>query len=218
MHCINNVFKRYIPFLYKLRKKMRLLYKPDSYLVMTGFMKSLLVGYPCTLEGEPIPWMNYNAVSFLKERLRKDMKLFEYGSGYSTVFFSRLVATVTSVEHNKDWYEKVKKKVGNNVTLIYQACEPLGDYCKVISTLNDTFDVVVIDGKERVQCVPYAMKALSDRGVIIFDDIVSDERRKGVEILLNNKFRKIDFEGLAANRINLTRTSIFYRDKNCFGL
>jgi protein-L-isoaspartate O-methyltransferase len=61
--------------------------------------------------------MNYSVVEFLRQRLTKNMLLFEYGSGYSTLFFSKLVKKVVSVEYDKDWYERMSKEgLNENVT------------------------------------------------------------------------------------------------------
>ena len=62
------------------------------------FITSYKINIPCRPDGTPLPWMNYNAISFLEERLTKDLCLLEYGSGYSTPFFASFVKTVVSVE------------------------------------------------------------------------------------------------------------------------
>lgn len=53
------------------------------------------------------PWITFSAIKFLEETLKKNMKIFEYGSGGSTIFFCKRAETVVSVEHDKNWYLKV---------------------------------------------------------------------------------------------------------------
>ena len=213
-----NLFKAKWSFFYKLRKKLRLLYKSDSYLVMSGYIKSLEEGYPCKLNGDPIPWMNYNVVSFLESRLTKDMSLFEYGSGYSTLFYSNLVREVTSVETNVDWYNKMKKLIINNVHLIYLDLKENREYCEYISMANKKYDIIVIDGRDRNRCTENAINSLSEKGVIIFDDTSHADYAAGVKILVNHGFHKLDFEGLKAGGFGLDRTSVFYKKNNCLDL
>ena len=203
---------------YKLRKKLRLLYKPDSYLVLSGYIRSLNEGYPCKLDGTPIPWMNYNVISFLEERLTKDMCLFEYGSGYSTLFYSNLVKEVVSIESNIDWYNRMKKLISDNAQLFYIDFKENGEYCRYINKIDKKYDVVVIDGRDRNRCAGNAINSLSEKGVIIFDDTSHAEYSDGVKILLNHDFRKLDFEGLKACGFGLDRTSIFYKENNCLNL
>jgi hypothetical protein len=73
-----------------------------------------------------VPWMNFNAISFLNKFLTKDMTVFEWGSGSSTLFLSQRVEKVISIEHNKEWYSKVNGMLSeykvNNLT--YKLIEP----------------------------------------------------------------------------------------------
>jgi hypothetical protein len=203
---------------YKLRKKLRLLYKPDSYLVLSGYIRSLNEGYPCKSDCTPVPWMNYNVISFLEGRLTKDMRLFEYGSGYSTLFYSNLVKEVVSIESDIDWYNRMKKLISDNVQLYHVDFKKISEYCGYINKTDKKYDVVVIDGRNRNLCVKNAIDSLSEKGVIIFDDTSHAEYSEGVKDLLNHNFRKLDFEGLKACGFGLDRTSIFYKANNCLNL
>jgi len=185
---------------------------------MSGYIKSLTEGYPCKLDGDPIPWMNYSVVSFLENRLTKDMSLFEYGSGYSTLFYSKLVREVTAIETNIAWCNKIRDLVKSNVRLIYVNLKENGEYCRYINKTNKQYDVVVIDGRDRNRCAKNAIKALSEKGIIIFDDTLAPAYMKGISFLLDQGFRKLDFEGLKAGGFGLDRTSIFYKRSNCLDL
>src|SRR6478609_6251923 len=54
------------------------------------------------------PWMSFSAVQFLKEITTKDMRVFEYGSGGSTLFWITRVKETISVEHDTSWYSNMK--------------------------------------------------------------------------------------------------------------
>jgi len=56
--------------------------------------------------------MNLKAISFLKMYLNDNMKINDYCSGYSTIFFSNRLREVISIEHNKEWYNEVEKLLG----------------------------------------------------------------------------------------------------------
>jgi hypothetical protein len=51
-----------------------------------------------------LPWITFPAIRFLESSLTKDMVVYEYGSGGSTLFFAKRVKQVYSVEHNEDWF------------------------------------------------------------------------------------------------------------------
>lgn len=68
--------------------------------------------YPCDDEGI-MPWMTYPAIDFLKDILSKENKVFEYGSGYSTLFFNNVAGEVVSVEHDPIWADRIKEQLPN---------------------------------------------------------------------------------------------------------
>lgn len=49
------------------------------------------------------PWFTYPAISFMKDIISKEMKVFEFGSGYSTLFFNENAGECFSVEHSDEW-------------------------------------------------------------------------------------------------------------------
>jgi hypothetical protein len=53
------------------------------------------------------PWYTYPAISFLKDILKLEHKVLEYGSGYSTLFFKDKVQELTTVEHDSMWAQKI---------------------------------------------------------------------------------------------------------------
>ena len=134
------------PSLVGFIKAQRLFFKRGSYLVHSGFLKSCAVGHPCRQDGSPLPWMNYAVIHFLEERLKGSLSLFEYGSGYSTLFFAGRVDTVVSVESDRDWFEALQSMCPENVTLIHQPFEPDGDYCRLVNSESSPFLVETFHG------------------------------------------------------------------------
>jgi len=55
-----------------------------------------------------LPWLNFAAIDFIKNFLenKKNLQVFEYGSGGSTLFFLKKGYSVVSIEHCKEWYNK----------------------------------------------------------------------------------------------------------------
>src|SRR3954447_6175598 len=58
-----------------------------------------------------IPWFSYAAIDFLENFLQPHMTVCEYGSGGSTLFFSRRVKSVVSIEDNRTWFDLVSRRV-----------------------------------------------------------------------------------------------------------
>ena len=68
--------------------------------------------YPIDFE---LPWITIVAKNYIENYLSKksktDMKVFEYGSGGSSLFFLKFAKEVISVEHDKEWFERVNECV-----------------------------------------------------------------------------------------------------------
>ncbi len=54
------------------------------------------------------PWLVFEAIEFLDKWLKKQMVVFEYGSGGSSLFISDRVKTLYSIDHDERWFENVK--------------------------------------------------------------------------------------------------------------
>jgi hypothetical protein len=57
------------------------------------------------------PWITFAAIRFLEKALNKQMRIYEYGSGGSTVFFAKRAGEVVSVEHDPDWGRRVMESM-----------------------------------------------------------------------------------------------------------
>jgi len=214
---IKKVFKS-IPFVPGLLTINTLLFNKKSYLRTTGYLESFKRSYPCDRNGEVLPWMNYPVIAFLKERLHKDINVFEYGSGFSTRFYAARVNSVTSVEYNAFWYEKVKETLPENVTLLFCETDIDGEYCRTIQKNDTKYEMIVVDGDDRENCIHQCLDSLSDNGVLILDDSQRKLYRDGIAFLEGKGFKRIHFEGLKPKGKIMDRTTVFYRDNNCFGI
>ena len=183
-----------------------------------GYIESAKTKRPCRRDGSPIPWMNYHVIQFLEERLTKDLSLFEYGSGNSTCFYGSLVNNVISLEMDEEWYAYVKQTIPSNVKLLLFDEGSHGNYCESAGRQDHNFDVIVVDGSERVDCLLQGPAALTDKGIIILDDSDFGPYAEGIDFLVGQGFRKLDFEGLKPNSVRAYRTSVFYRADNCLGI
>lgn len=193
-----------------------LIKKFGSYAVESGWTRSEAERGPVDKDGNPLPWYTYPAIRFLEERVKEDMNVFEFGSGNSTLWWAARVKRVTSVEHDPDWSDLVRNRMPPSVSYHTTELEPGGRYSQ-FSTLcgNGPFDVIVIDGRDRVNCAIDGMKNLKEDGVIIFDNADRRRYRHAHGVLMNNEFRRIKFIGIGALSVKEWDTSIFYRSKNC---
>lgn len=76
-----------------------------------------------------IPWLVFSCIDFLDNWLKPDMKVFEYGSGGSTLYFAQKADKLFSIEHDPEWYLITKTAIEerniNNIE--YSLFEPETD-------------------------------------------------------------------------------------------
>lgn len=197
---------------------IKMMVRRNTYMHTTGWMESMRRGYPCRANGEAIPWMNFPIIDFLEERLNQEIILFEYGSGFSTSFYAKRVRHVSSVEYDQAWFEQVSSTTPDNVSLLYRKQDVDGSYCRTIKESGKRYDVVIVDGRDRVNCVKQSIHALSESGVIILDDSERPRYADAFAYAREHGFRILEFEGLKPTKLKPAKSSIFYREKNCLGI
>ena len=184
-------------------------------LIEDGWFRSFRENRCVDAYGNSLPWMTYPAIDFLKKRIGKEMSVFEYGCGESTLWWSKMAKEVISVEHDKVWWENIAERIPENVNIFQIDLEYGGSYSSKISDYRDRFDIIVIDGRDRVNCARNCLGALKNDGVIIWDNSDREEYEPGYIFLYDNGFRKIAFAGFSPIVNIKSETGVFYREKNC---
>lgn len=154
-----------------------------------------------------LPWWSLRAVERVDAFLaaRPDARVFEYGSGASTLWLARRASSVVSVEHDTRWAPVVERFVSARPNVDYRVAPaptiPVGsavdarytsekegwrgrsfeDYVKVIEDVGGVFDLVVVDGRARVACFEAAQRHLAPGGMIVFDNSGRGRYRRAIE-------------------------------------
>ena len=147
--------------------------------------------------GRPLPWITYPAIDLLSRRVRPEMCVFEYGCGASTLWWASRVRRVVAVEHDEAWARKIAAEAPPNVSVRHVPLDPDGPYAADALAHGTTFDIVVIDGRRRVQCTPHAIRALDDAGVVVFDNTDRAEYEEAFRTLGAAGFRRLELVGMA---------------------
>lgn len=188
------------------------------YLEEIGWFKSRAAGVPLAGDGRHLPWLTYPAIWFLDRRLPRDLKVFEYGSGSSTVWWGERVSRVVSCEHDPAWFDAMRGKLPPTVEYLFRGLDDDPSYQEAVSGFEEEFHVVVIDGRRRTACAENALGALRSDGVLIWDDTHRPRYGAGCSYIQSRGFRRLDFEGMSPLSACRGCTSIFYRPSNCFDL
>ena len=173
--------------------------------------------WPLDLE---IPWFSYAAIDFLKQHIKQHMTVCEYGSGGSTIFFAKRLASVFSIEDNAQWFELVTRRLQEKEILnaTVELCpfnfkNPAGfEKSAYLNAVPDQpFDIYVIDGSEeweqvRPVCFQHVEERIRPGGMIIVDD-----SWRYTELRKHNKAREVrTFQSVGPGRPGVTSTDIFF--------
>jgi predicted O-methyltransferase YrrM len=126
------------------------------------------------------PWWPVETRRRLGEMLRPTDRCLEWGSGRSTAWLSARTAAVHSIEHDPEWFDRVRGQLraqglnGDGVTLL--STEPLdraeeSPYVGAIGQFADgEIDVCIVDGEHRGKCALAATSKLAGGGLLLVDD------------------------------------------------
>ena len=130
-----------------------------------------------------------------------DSKVFEFGTGYSTIWWQNKNVNYHAVEDNKQWYDMIKDKTNIKHESNYNK------YIESIYDYNYKFDVIVIDGVVRFDCIKPALNKIKDNGIIIFDN--TDWHKNSKEKLDKSDLIPIHFHGFKPLHVDSETTSCY---------
>lgn len=210
--------------IYELSLKLsNMLRNKYNYLNQTGMLGSWVWGNSFEdffIDGENKinPWWVKSVTDLVKRRLNKELTVFEWGSGNSTLFLAQNVGRVVSIEHDLMWYERMKKIIPQNVRLEFCELTYGGEYCKKILDEKEKFDLVIVDGRDRVRCAQNAVESVKENGIIIWDDTERKAYQEGYKFLKEHCYKQLQLSGNTYGGAFTHFTSIFYKENNLLGL
>ena len=136
-----------------------------------------------------LPWWPYAAAATVSAALPPSARVFEYGGGGSTLWLADRGAEVTVAEHDRQWGELLRTELGERARI--RVVEPVDaglvssrhypgrffdDYVRLIDAEPDgSLDLVIVDGRARVECGLRARAKVRPGGMLLLDD--SDRER-----------------------------------------
>jgi precorrin-6B methylase 2 len=188
-----------------------------------GWHESLRSKTPLDAAGGPLPWYTYPCIEWLATRLRPTDSVFEFGAGSSTLWYSQRTTRVIAVEHDQAWFERLVVETPRNaeVQLRNAHQDEVGelrtksDLSEYVSSINvyppNSFDIVVVDGMERLTCIGVAVSRLKEDGLLILDNSDRPVFHPAIEQLARDGLGRIDFHGFPPGAGIPGCTSVFAR-------
>lgn len=152
-----------------------------------------------------LPWWTFEAATEVDRILSENpgARVFEWGSGASTLWLAARAKEIISIEHDSAWATKVQARLdsssfGAKVSLVHIPSEASGEitsqkrgfarqffdnYVAAIDAFDGQFDFIVIDGRAREACLSKAVSRLSPGGRILLDDFKRERYQQAVRQL-----------------------------------
>jgi hypothetical protein len=165
------------------------------------------LGRPVDARGEPVPWYTYPAIAYLTQLDFSESRVFEFGSGSSTLFWQSRAKRVVAVEHDSEWRDRLAPMVDPTTTTIVIAAEEEA-YVSAVDNFEHMWDVVAVDGLHRAAAAERAMRRLAPGGILILDN--SDWFPAIAARLRDAELLEIDFHGSGPLNYYTWTTSLFF--------
>jgi hypothetical protein len=184
---------------------------------------------------KPSPWLSFPAIDFINQwaQNQKGISVFEYGSGGSTLFWLSMNCQVVSIEHDPGWYAKLKEFVPESAQLDYRLIEPepcskipveynsrhpqyqYFDFQRYVTQIDpypdETFNLVLIDGRSRPYCIHHAAPKVRKGGLLILDNADTSyylhDNRQSL-----NLFKELKFIGVTPTLRWFTQTNVYLKE------
>jgi hypothetical protein len=160
-----------------------------------------------------LPWLPFRVIERLEKHLTNESRVFEFGGGGSTLWFADRVGEVVTVEHDDDWFRALNEAVSgrDNCQVLYRAADD--DFTEYVGAIADFadgyFDVVLVDGRNRIRCLRSAMGKVRPGGLLILDD--SDRARYSEAFMIATAWPHVTYRGLTPSKAIAGVTTVWRR-------
>lgn len=150
-----------------------------------------------------VPWWTYSSIDAVEAWLRarrRPIRVFEFGSGASTLWLAQRTDEVHTVEHHAGFAARMREEFARHPNISLRHVEapasdrprvPSGksgskgfdfaDYVTTIDRVGGTFDLIVIDGRAREACLRASIPHLASDGLIVYDNSRRRRYRRAIE-------------------------------------
>ena len=186
-----------------------------------------------------LPWLVFDAIERLTALELRGRRVFEYGSGGSTLFWQSRGAHCVSIEHDAEWFATTRARIADTPAVDYRLilpeereemgaadpADPEGyasddvptrgkSYRRYVSAIDafpdGHFDVVLVDGRARPSCLKHSAPKVAPRGVLVLDNSDRPYYLERTRGFLA-EFREVRYSGACAIVPEFSCTSLFHR-------
>ncbi len=124
-----------------------------------------------------LPWIPFSARRVLESLIQPSWRVWEIGAGYSTLWMADRVGHLTSIEANREWFDRltgiIRQEGVSNVDLRYEwVAGRMADFSEI---LDGSLDLLFVDAGDRALCLRQGFAKVRAGGYIYLDNWDSRE-------------------------------------------
>jgi len=174
-----------------------------------------------------LPWYNQNKIDFLEKNrtLLSNFNIFEYGCGFSTLYFSQFAKSVTSAELRAEWFEKISHLLLQNnlqadLHLVkYNFANCINEF--FVSKINNQDNIfIIIDSNDRAKCLQICTQIANTHPntIIMLDNSERENLQNEIQNTQNQGFHTKTFVGVRPVDGKTSTSTLFCKNQNWLGL
>jgi hypothetical protein len=190
--------------------------------------KYLLPAISCYLQakksyiiGNPMPFIVYEAINFMSDILKPGIKVLEFGSGNSTLWFLEKKCEITSIEHDELWYKTVNdyaQSASFDKQIMEQFClhntQKEATWNLLYKTEDKSFDLIFVDGSNdfnnRNECIEKSISKLKKGGWMVLNN--SDHPNNWPSgLYMDSLYKRDRFTGFTPMGLYISQTSFWQK-------
>jgi hypothetical protein len=165
-----------------------------------------------------LPWIAWPCIDFLNGYLHPEHRVFEWGGGGSTLFFLKKGCRVTTVESSARWVGHIESEIRKLsedardrwdlrfVPVTGNSDPAIDEYVGQVAA-GAPWDVVMVDGWSRVDCLRRALPHVKPSGVLVLDNADQKQFENAPQFM--DGWERHAFRGLGVARSWVTQTDVY---------
>jgi hypothetical protein len=182
-----------------------------GYLRDIGWFHALENIYLKDNRGDLIPKLSYPMIMLLNKVLSKEMKVLDFGTGFSTAYFAQKCEDVTVFEYSPFWNIIMSHRLPENVSWVLTESEK-SDFINQ----KDLYHILLIDCKNsrKAEALSLGLKKIKSNGVIIVDDSEDMLESDLFNLIQSKGYKRLDYWGIYPEEFNNKCSTLFYKEDN----
>ncbi len=150
-------------------------------------------------QAEFFPWYGWELIDFVSKYVNENTTVFEYGCGFSTIFYAKRCRFVNAIETRDEWLLRVKnfaKDFGISAKVDVRKCHNLQHFSTEIKSFGQkSYDLIVVDSRDRMKCIEESCNFVSQTGLIVLDNSERPNLFGARNFMESQGFFSVEFSG-----------------------